>query len=194
MDAHLTPWLIPTWFSAHTVKVRLIHGEIRALVSAATGMCLCQLLACFFRLSQALSEFQMAAGFQDWHHQLYVHLENGQMKKKIRLNQVHFPHLRSNFSVVRLTVNNWMATSRLFQQDSWGSTMKWPATACSFARWVSLHCKPSTSSPWSASTFPYEPSRYSDEQPWKLFSPAALRKNLPILKQGFIIFKQLLLF
>lgn len=68
------PQLILTWFPAHTVKVMLIHGEIRAPVSAATGMCLCQLLPCFFRYSQALPGFQMAAGFQDWHLQLHVHL------------------------------------------------------------------------------------------------------------------------
>lgn len=64
MDAYLSPWLIPCWFSAHTVKVRLVHGKIRALVSAATGMFLCQLLPCFFRRSQALPGFQMATGFQ----------------------------------------------------------------------------------------------------------------------------------
>lgn len=115
-------------------------------------------------------------------------------KKKIRINQVHFPHLRSNFSVVRLTVNIRMATSKLFQQDFRGSTMKWAALTCSFAHWVSLHCKTSTSLPWSASTFPYESSRHNDKQLWKLFSPTASQKNLPILKQGFIIFRQLLLF
>lgn len=65
------PYLV---FCSYIVKFKLIHGEIRALVSAATGMCPCKLLPCFFRHSQALPGFQRAAGFQDWHHQLYVHL------------------------------------------------------------------------------------------------------------------------
>lgn len=115
-------------------------------------------------------------------------------KKKIKINQVHFPYLRNSFSVVRLTMNKWMATLRLFQQDFRGSSMKLPALACLFAHWISSRCKTSTSSPWPASTLPYEPSRHNDEQLWKLFSPAAFQKNLPILKQGFIMFRQLLLF
>lgn len=64
-EALLSPWLISTWFSTHTVKARLICGETRALAPAATGMCLCQLLPHFFRFSQALPGFQMATGFQD---------------------------------------------------------------------------------------------------------------------------------
>lgn len=45
-------------------------------------------------------------------------------KKNIKINQGHFPHPRRSFSVVRLTMNNWMPTLGLFQQDFRGSTMK----------------------------------------------------------------------
>lgn len=67
-EAPLSPWLFPTCFFTHIVKTRLICGETGALALAATRMCLCQILPLLSRLSQALSGFQMATGFQDWHH------------------------------------------------------------------------------------------------------------------------------
>lgn len=70
----LLPMAYPYLVFCSYNEVRLIPREIRALVSAATGMCLSQLLPCFFRCRQALPQFQIAAGFQDWHQQLYVHL------------------------------------------------------------------------------------------------------------------------
>lgn len=67
-EAPFSSHLIPPWFSARTLKARLTHkwGD-RALAPAAAGMFPCQLLPHVSRLSQALSGFQMATGFQDCH-------------------------------------------------------------------------------------------------------------------------------